>query len=211
MTNRRRFRQALAGEGRRRMRGDDGAVLVESAFVLPVVVLICFGIIDFGFAFRDTQTVTAATRSGARIGATLGRQVYLPDVQNAVLGSLDNNVSDTAIKYLTVYKADPSTGLPTGGGLEDCSSECARYTFDGTAWVFDGGAPWEYDAQAACGTAGHTDYLGVYLRVQHDMLTGLVGPASLDLKDSTVMRLEPVVVGTQFDDGGVTKTISSCE
>jgi hypothetical protein len=200
---RRRFRAALAGEGRARMRGDDGAVLVEAAFVLPIVVLICFGIIDLGFAFKDTQTVTASTRAGARIGATLGRQAYLADVEAAVYGSLKNNVSDGAIKYLTIYKADSTTGKPTGGGFETCSSDCARFTFAGGAWVSAGGTAWPYTSQLACGSIGHTDFIGVYVRIQHDMFTGLMGPATLSIKDSTVMRLEPVVV-----DGTL---VTSCE
>ena len=38
-------------------RDDRGAVLVEAAFILPVVILIVFGIIEFGLAFKDTLTV----------------------------------------------------------------------------------------------------------------------------------------------------------
>jgi hypothetical protein len=178
----------------RRFHGDDGAVVVEAAFVLPVVVLVCFGIIEFGFVFRDSQTLTAATRTGARVGATLARQPYLSSVQDAVKGALTNNLSSASIQYLTIYKVANSAGAPVGGSFEGCMTDCARYTWDGTNWVFDGGTPWDYNAQKACGSLNHTDFIGVYVRIKHDMFTALMG-SSVQIKDSTVMRLEPVVVG----------------
>jgi hypothetical protein len=178
----------------RRFRGDDGAVIVEAAFVLPVVVLVCFGIIEFGFVFRDSQSLTAATRTGARVAATLARQPYLSSVQDAVKGALTNNLSSASIQYLTIYKVANSGGTPVDGTFEGCAIDCARYTWDGTNWVFDGGAPWDYNTEKACGSLNHTDSIGVYVRIEHDMFTALMG-SSIQIKDSTVMRLEPVVVG----------------
>jgi hypothetical protein len=191
---------------RRRARGEDGAVLIEAAFVLPVLVLVVFGIIEFGFAFKDAQTVTSATRTGARVGATLARQAspndYLTAVKAAVQGALKNNIGDSQIQYLTVYKANQTTGQPvSGGGFEGCSTDCARFTFSGGTWVSDGGTAWAPTDMKACGSVGHTDYLGVYVRAKHQNFTPILGN-SITIKDHTVMRLEPVVVG-----GGVT----SCE
>ena len=51
---------------RRVRRADDGSVLVESAFVLPVVLLLVFAIIEFGLLFSTASTSRASTRSGAR-------------------------------------------------------------------------------------------------------------------------------------------------
>jgi hypothetical protein len=49
--------------GRRR---DDGAALVEFAFVAPLLVLILFGIIEFGVALNDYQSIRHGVRDGTR-------------------------------------------------------------------------------------------------------------------------------------------------
>ena len=52
-----------------RQRGQQGAVLVEAALVLPIMILVVMGIIEFGFAFASSTTTTGSSRSGARLGA----------------------------------------------------------------------------------------------------------------------------------------------
>jgi hypothetical protein len=52
----------------RRAHGDDGAVLVEFALVMPVLALILFGIIEFGINLNDYQSVRQGVREGARQG-----------------------------------------------------------------------------------------------------------------------------------------------
>jgi Flp pilus assembly protein TadG len=46
-----------------------GTALVEFAFVLPVFLLILFGMITFSIAMFDKTVITMATRQGARAGA----------------------------------------------------------------------------------------------------------------------------------------------
>ena len=48
---------------------DRGAVAVEFALLLPVLLLIVFGIIDFGRALNAQITLTQAAREGARLAA----------------------------------------------------------------------------------------------------------------------------------------------
>jgi Flp pilus assembly protein TadG len=47
-----------------------GGALVEFALVLPILLVLVFGIVDFGRAFQASITLTNATREGARLGAT---------------------------------------------------------------------------------------------------------------------------------------------
>jgi Flp pilus assembly protein TadG len=54
---------------RRRRRREDGAALVEFALILPVLVLLLFGMIDFGFIYNDYLQVRQGVRDGARQGA----------------------------------------------------------------------------------------------------------------------------------------------
>jgi len=53
---------------RNRLRQERGAELIEMALVLPLLLLIIMGIIDFGFMFREMSVVTNAAREGARTG-----------------------------------------------------------------------------------------------------------------------------------------------
>ena len=50
-----------------RARGERGAALVETAFVLPIMLLVCVGILEFGRAYQTWQVVTNAAREGARV------------------------------------------------------------------------------------------------------------------------------------------------
>lgn len=50
-----------------RSRDARGAELVELALVLPVLLLVLGGIVDFGFLFKDFQVVANAAREGARV------------------------------------------------------------------------------------------------------------------------------------------------
>ncbi len=48
---------------------EDGAGLAEFALVLPLLIIILFGIIEFGIAFNRAQAVEAAAREGARLAS----------------------------------------------------------------------------------------------------------------------------------------------
>ena len=54
---------------RGRMPNQRGQSLVEFALILPVFIILVFGIIDFGMGLRAYITVTQATREGARYAA----------------------------------------------------------------------------------------------------------------------------------------------
>lgn len=54
---------------RRRIREERGQTLVEFALVVPVLLVILFGIIQFGVVYRNYVTLTDASRVGARKAA----------------------------------------------------------------------------------------------------------------------------------------------
>ena len=54
---------------RRRRPFDRGQSLVEFALILPVLMIMVFGIIDFGLGLRSYISLTNATREGARFAA----------------------------------------------------------------------------------------------------------------------------------------------
>jgi Flp pilus assembly protein TadG len=66
----------------RRWRSERGAELIEFAVVMPILLLLIAGIIDFGMMFRTYEAVTNAAREGARVGVLPGYADV--DVQNRV-------------------------------------------------------------------------------------------------------------------------------
>jgi Flp pilus assembly protein TadG len=69
-------------------RSERGAELVEFALILPLLIFIILGLIDFGFMFQRFEVVTNAAREGARIAVLPG---YAPaDVTARVQSYLTN-------------------------------------------------------------------------------------------------------------------------
>lgn len=64
---------------------DRGAAAVEFALLLPLLMLMVFGIIDFGRALNAQITLTQAAREGARVAA-IGGQNVVTSTQNAATG-----------------------------------------------------------------------------------------------------------------------------
>ena len=50
--------------------GQRGQAMIEFALILPLLLIITFIIVDFGFGFSQWVIVTNASREGARYGAT---------------------------------------------------------------------------------------------------------------------------------------------
>jgi Flp pilus assembly protein TadG len=65
---------------------EDGAAAVEFAVVLPALLLIVFGIIEFGFIFNTQISLTQAAREGVRVEA-LGTGDASQTTQDAFLGA----------------------------------------------------------------------------------------------------------------------------
>ena len=78
----------MASLTRRRWSDERGTELIEFAVVLPLLLLILMGIIDFGLLLQRYQVVTNAAREGARVAVLPGYTE--PDVQlrvNQFLGA----------------------------------------------------------------------------------------------------------------------------
>ena len=85
-------------------RDQDGAAAVEFALLLPLLVLLLFGLIQFGIAFNTKIQATNAAREGARMAVVGidnwadvggGLAFWQAVQQNAGVGDIDNCVLDT--------------------------------------------------------------------------------------------------------------------
>jgi hypothetical protein len=94
-------------------RREEGAAAVEFAIVLPVLMLLLAGFIEFGWGFYWMQTVTNASRAGARyaIQAKLVSGVSTPYTESEIQTLVKNNYgNDLAV---TVNPAvGPASGDP---------------------------------------------------------------------------------------------------
>lgn len=86
---------------RQRRFGNRGQALVEFALLLPLVMLLLIGIVEFGRAWQAKQTLTDAAREGARL-AVVGNPSYTVDtVDLAVKTMLKKAGFDSAAVAIT--------------------------------------------------------------------------------------------------------------
>jgi Flp pilus assembly protein TadG len=71
----------------RTRRGQEGQAIIELALTLPLLLLVVFGVFDFGFLFQRYEVVTNAAREGARVGVLPGYSVT--DAQNRAIAYLN--------------------------------------------------------------------------------------------------------------------------
>jgi Flp pilus assembly protein TadG len=80
---------------RGRVGADRGAAAVEFALLLPLLLLLLFGIIDFGRALNAQITLTQAAREGARLAA-LGNTTDVVD-SGTIAAATNLNLADSNV------------------------------------------------------------------------------------------------------------------
>jgi len=93
---------------------DRGSVAVEFALVVPVLLLIVFGIIDFGRALNAQIVLTGAAREGVRLAA-------LGDTNAAVQAAVTAAAPDLSGVTATVVQNCPLGAGPTTNATVDVS------------------------------------------------------------------------------------------
>jgi TadE-like protein len=179
----------------KRASGERGAALVETAILIPVVLIITFGLIEFSSAYQSSSTATAASRSAAR---TASAEALLPtfatDAAAAAATALKQVPADEPVE-MWIYRANDK-GYPGADGLtgfSTCTTKCIKYNWLSATRAFDtanpAGGGWPYTQQNAC-NQNNWDSVGVYIKLNHKFLTRLFG-ANITLSDHAVFRLEP--------------------
>ncbi len=201
-------------------RSERGAALVEMALVAPLLLVLLFGIIELGIAFKDRLTIGNGTQSAVRVVSAMGQQT---DADLRLLQSFEQTLSALPgngvgiVKYVDVFKAD-AFGNPVGG----CpGGSCNRYFYvyaDGTGPLCDwnpcpdpsaGYSGWNWAPTDRSVEVGSLDVVGVRMIYGHTWITGGFLPLP-DVKcdngspptncwtDTALMRMEP----QQFGLGG---------
>lgn len=190
---------------RRREAAERGQSLVEMAFILPLLIAIVIGALEFGFVFDHHLTLEYATREGARAGSALAHGGSGPpgcagasDVDPRIIAAVQRvltspgspiNLSD--VTEIHIYDA--------GLDGEEGATNVWRYSA-GMGPTVDG-VPLNFvefsNAWPACNRNNgsvNTDSVGVsvfYTYHWQTPISFLLGGSGLSLTDRTVMQLNP--------------------
>jgi hypothetical protein len=173
---------------------DSGVVAVETAVVSMLLLTLLFGIVECSFLFKDYLSVSAATRAGARMGASQPRiasvsgspdfaQLSANQVTNSITGLIPAN-----LQAVWVYKASAATGLPDSGSFASCTV-CVKFTWS-AGKLTPSSSNWPASAENACPGDINRDSLGVYVKYTHSSPFGFFFK-NATISQSTVMWVEP--------------------
>lgn len=183
---------------------EEGATLVEMAFVLPVLILLIFGALEFGLAFKERLTISSAANSAGRTGATMGTRADADyRILEAIEVGLYEQVDASVIVKVEIFRANPVTGVKT--------ADVNTYLFDGSdpacKWIpcpdpdsgsfaYGGGwLPSTRDTTLDPGGGG-LDVLGVEVTYHHTPVSNILPGLERDYAERALVRLEPDVFGT---------------
>jgi hypothetical protein len=180
-----------------------GAALVEFALIAPLLILLVFGVIEYGMFFKDYLTVANTTRTGARVGSAAGSSADADyQILQAVKAAATALPGGTgSIQQISIYKATSAGGGPTATcqTTSSAADKCNTYTSTAfaqptTKFGCGGGSldsVWcpttRVDSQAV-----GPDYIGVWVKTTHGFVTKLFG-SSRTITDTVVMRIEPKI------------------
>lgn len=175
-------------------RSDVGAVAVEAAIVLPLLIAVLLGLIETAMLLRAGVGLSSAVRSAARTASAEPRQESFAIDAVEALARAGTGVALTQINEVWVYRANQE-GYPGADGVADfsagCATACLRFRFDPVQGRFvPTGGNWPAATIDACMATAQS--VGVRVQARHvPMTAGLIGERTLSQR--AVMRFEPLV------------------
>ena len=158
----------------RRARGERGAVAVEFALIMPMLCMLVFGIMEFGYMINRDMLVGNASRDGARVGSLAGTYADICKSIKSELSSMSIPVPNAAAPTNCATDASSATTI---------SIDCTKV--DGTACSATSST---YDTLAVSGATTI-----VKITYKHSLITPFISSMLGDvvtLGQSTQMRVE---------------------
>ena len=205
----------VPSEPRRRLSGDHGSALVEAGLLSPVFLFIVLATVEYGFFFSSYLSVGRATTDAARAASVLGNN---PTADYQIVQSIKASTAALApsdVKKIIVFKAmngfgstvpaacQPTVDAPIAVTGSDCNGYTGSASFNVAEVRFGCVAPNNL-SQGYCPTSRKVaftapqpaplppgpDYIGVYIRYNHTMLTGLFEEDHM-ISETVITRVEP--------------------
>jgi Flp pilus assembly protein TadG len=197
--------------GRSRRDGERGAVLVEAVIVIPILMMITLGIIEYGSAYQQDAAVAAASRAGARVASALSKQPFGVTAlstdagyttANAVAAALQSVGAATPVQ-MEIWRVEPGDATCAPPSFTGCAYK-VNYQWSTTNKNFTivaSATSWPANKQYACvsgtdatdpGATAGPNQIGIWVQMTHKAVTHLFG-GNKTLTGTTIMRLEPDV------------------
>ena len=189
---------------------------IEAALIVPILILLVFGIVEWSLVLRDQVELTSVARSGARTASQLAplHNPYQPAVaspgtiSSATASAIQRAASGLpfdAIDYILVYRAN-DLGYPGKNGSTVLDCDATESTCDKLVWrpllnAFVPDPPsqfWSATSINSCLGDTGAQSVGVYIKGRHDMITGIF-PSPTVISARTVMKFEPTKPGRCVD------------
>ena len=197
---------------RRAVERQRGQGIVEFAMLVPVFMVLLLGMLEFGFIFEHTMTISYATREGARTGSALAEgnaAVPCADVDKNVVAAVQrvlqapgSLVTSAGVQNIKIFNAD-AAGAQIGtqvniwtyaaGGGPSVDGQNLDFKLTSTGW--------DACTRVSSWIAGVAPQsIGVSILYDYKFVTplaaavGFFGPAgssTLAVSDKTVMALNP--------------------
>jgi Flp pilus assembly protein TadG len=118
---------------------ETGVVAVEFALILPLVLMILFGIVNYGILLYDQAVITNAAREGARWGAINATAANIGCTNESATGSGDPCQianSYTHNNLITFSGSAPSSTTASGSGTAGTTVQVTvTYRFTQIGWI----------------------------------------------------------------------------
>jgi len=203
-----------------RARGERGSIIVEFALVLPLLLMLVLGVIEFGTVHRNRTMISEGARSAARIESQAGNSVNPnPSADLYALttfASATSSLVGATLLKVVIYKSTTVAGTVPAACLTATMNDsspngvagvCNVYTPNQVAQAASGSpaalasfgcaSPGTWDHQWCVSTRNATlagaDWVGIWVQFQYKNQTSLLPYSSATLTDSAVFRIEPSV------------------
>ena len=147
-----RSKHHALNQGRKTSRRRFGGAVLETVLILPVLLYLAFGVVEFGYYFYVKHSLEGSARDGCR--AFIAAGATLTDVNNAVSASM--SASNLGSSGYTVLTQDGATTLNSGNYTTAVAGDTITVTVSCT-WgtVGSGYRPWALigSAKTVVGTA----------------------------------------------------------
>lgn len=183
---------------------EGGQAIVEFALVLPVFLLLLFGLVEFGFVFSAVTQVNFVTRTAALLAAEGGRTV---GTDCMVLRTIERDLmpptTPSRVSRVEIYWSDANgdqiasnVNVYTRVGSTTCEFPQGTFTVPYTLTSERYPEQERCDVVAGCeGLHTTVDDVGVRITYTHQWVTwaGQTIAGSLTFQRSTAVRMEPTL------------------